>query len=71
MGPRNPGQPRKAAPLLALLGSDNYFRGPVGNPSGLSMDAIESAIVRETFRSVCNHSDTVAFVDALLVSAGS
>ena len=52
LGWNNPGQPRKASPLLALLGSDNYLRGPVGNPSGLSIDAIESAIVFETLRSV-------------------
>ena len=71
VGSDHPGQPRKASPLLALQGSDNYFLGPVGKPSGLSIDAIESAIVRETLRSVCSHSDTVALVDAVPVSEGS
>ena len=52
MGSDHPGQSRKAAPSLALRGSGNYFRGPVGKSSGLSIDAIESAIVWETLRSV-------------------
>ena len=57
--------------MLDFLGSDNYFRGPVGTPSGLSIDAIESAIVRETLRSDCNHSDTVTLVGAVVGSDGS
>ena len=71
MGSDNPVQPRKATPLLAFLGSGHYLRGPVGKPSGRSIDAMESAIVRETFRSVCSHSDTVALVFADVESVGS
>ena len=71
LGSIYPGQRCKPAPLLALQGWDNYLRGPVGKPSGLSIEAIESAIVRDTLRFVCSHSDTVALVGAVVASDGS
>lgn len=67
----HPGQPRKPALLLTFLGWDNYFLGPVGRPVGRNNEAMASAMVRETFRSVCNHSETVALVGAVVVSVGS
>src|SRR5450830_357309 len=64
-------QPRKALPLLALLGLSDYFRGPVGKPSARSIDAIDRALSFDTPRSFCSHSETVSFVGAVPGSVGS
>ena len=71
MGLDNPGQPREVAPALTFTGSDHYLRGPVGKPSGLSIEAIALAFSLDIPRSLCNQSETISFVGAVVGSLGS
>ena len=57
--------PREPAPYLGFLGSDNFFLGPVGKPSGLSSVAIALAMFSVTPCSVFNHSTTTSDLGAV------